>query len=267
MNTVKKKLLRKNLNYQTKLNEFKNNIKISENKLLYKYQLEYAFESLKDWSVFSSLDEVSKWFISKRKNVKMKVKNISLEDLTEWEFDKKGNLSHISGEFFRIHGLRTFTKLRETNEKYWDQPIITQVGYDGGILGIIRKRFNKIPHYLCEAKAEPGNYGIVQISPTIQATFSNINQAHKGRKPNFIYLFKSINKQKNIEILFDSWLAEDGGRMNKKRNRSLLIQVPETMTIDIPNNNYLWLTLYQLKALLKKNAWVNPHVRGIIAHT
>ena len=83
---------------------------------------------------------------------------------------------HNSKEFFIVEGLRIKeTRSREVN--YWDQPILTQVGYKGGILGIIRKRFNGIPHYLIEAKLEPGNYKYVQLSPTLQATFSNLRRA------------------------------------------------------------------------------------------
>ena len=42
---------------------------------------------------------------------------------------------------------------------------IKQTGWDGGILGILRKRFDGVPHYLVEAKCEPGNPNMVQISP------------------------------------------------------------------------------------------------------
>ena len=133
-------------------------------------------------------------------------------------------------------------------------------------LGLIRKKFRGVPHYLCEAKFEPGNYQKAQISPSIQATFSNINRAHKGKKPELTELFLKRN-QLNIDVLFDSWVSEDGGRLYKKRNRSILIEVNHQKKINIPNDNFIWLSLYQIKALLKENAWVNPHVRGIIAHT
>jgi len=41
------------------------------------------------------------------------------------------------------------------------------------------------PHYLVQAKAEPGNYGLVSLSPSVQATFSNLERAHGGRAPTF----------------------------------------------------------------------------------
>ena len=259
-------------NYENKIIIFNEHLyklkKIYKNqkKFLYKNQLEYFVESAYDMSLFYSLADVKKWFLKKRKSSLMTTKKIGLSSVEKWNKSKNGNIHHNSKDFFIVHGIRTYTNIRETKESYWDQPILSQVGLDGGLLGIIRKKFKGVPHYLCEAKFEPGNYQKAQISPSIQATFSNINRAHKGKKPEFTELFIKRN-QLNIEVLFDSWVSEDGGRLYKKRNRSILIEVNHQKKIKMPNNNFIWLSLYQIKALLKENAWVNPHVRGIIAHT
>ena len=79
----------------------------------------------------------------------------------------------------------------------------------------------------------------------------------EGRHIFMIYLLI----KNNHKILFDSWTSEDGGRFLKKRNRSILIEVPHNYKIKIPNNNFRWLSLFQIKALLKENAWINPHLR------
>lgn len=253
-----------NPNFKKKLKNLQE-LKIFTNKKNKNIQLEYFIESLEDFSLFGNIDDTKKWFNKIRKSDQMRIEKLNLSNLEQWKINDK-NISHKSNEFFKIEGIRTFTSVRELNEKYWDQPIITQVGYDGGILGLIRKKFNGNPHYLCEAKFEPGNYKLVQISPSIQATFSNIKKAHKGRTPYFYNIFK--NKKKNtFKILFDSWTSEDGGRFFNKRNRSILIEVPENFKIELPNNNFRWLSLFQIKLLLRENAWINPHLRGIIAHT
>lgn len=232
----------------------------------YQHAIESFFESLNDWSKFHTLNDVKTWFIDKRKNSSLEVSDIPLTEVKGWNIDSEtGDISHDSGDFFTIHGVRVHSKNREV-EVTWDQPILEQVGYDGGLLGIIRKRFDGIPHYLCEAKEEPGNYGKVQISPTLQATFANLNQSHGGRKPHFSDLFMNRSERAEISILFDSWLAEDGGRLHLKRNRGILVEVPEAMEIALPNENFIWLSLYQIKQLLKEDAWINPHVRGILAH-
>ena len=40
----------------------------------------------------------------------------------------------------------------------WDKPILTEPNFDGGILGLLRKRINGVPLYLVNVKFEPGNY-------------------------------------------------------------------------------------------------------------
>ena len=252
--------------YRKKLESYIEFVEKYSNDKIYPHTIECSFEALSDWSLFNSLEEVKLWFESKKANCKMVVEDIPMNQVTDWFVDEKtGNIYHKSKDFFIIHGVRVSTKTRE-NKFGWDQPILEQVGYDGGLLGIIRKRFEGIPHYLCEAKEEPGNYGKVQISPTLQATFANLNQSHGGRKPNFSDLFIHKDSNKSVKVLFDSWLAEDGGRLHLKRNRGMLVEVDEQYNITLPSDNFIWLSLYQIKQLIKEDAWVNPHVRGILAH-
>lgn len=229
------------------------------------YRAEGIVESLKDWSLFHSLDDMANWFEQARKNCPIQVDDISLKDVRGWSSDPEtGNLSHESGEFFVIHGVRTSNAEQREVGGGWDQPILTQVGYDGGILGLLRKKFDGIPHYLIEAKAEPGNYELLQMSPTLQATFSNLKKAHGGRKPHFAELFEHP-KDHGVNVLYEAWLSEDGGRLHKKRNYGMLVEVGDDHDIELPEG-FRWISLYQIKALLHRDAWVNPHIRGIIAH-
>ncbi|PPR34507.1 MAG: hypothetical protein CFH25_00739 [Alphaproteobacteria bacterium MarineAlpha6_Bin3] len=258
-------MINKNKNtYQILLENYINNIKkIKSNGNISKLRLEIQFESLHDWSQKHNLTQVKNWFNKKRKKPLIKVKKIPLEDCKKWKFNKdKGFFFHESNEFFKVEGLRVQeTRSREVD--CWDQPILTQVGYDGGILGILRKRFNGVPHYLIEAKCEPGNYKYVQLSPTLQATFSNLRRAHRGRKPRFSKYFNVKNNK--YKILFKSWLSEDGGRLNYKRNLGMLVEVPANHKISI-TKEYIWMSMWQIKECLKFNSWINPHIRGIISH-
>lgn len=231
------------------------------------YKAESIVESIKDWNLINSFDSIYQWFQKHRNHPEMQVEEIPLNQVKGWSVDPEtGNIVHDSNDFFVINGARVrSSKNREVGDKGWDQPMMTQVGYDGGILGLLRKRFDGIPHYLVEAKTEPGNYGISQISPTLQATFSNLKKAHGGRKPHFAELFENAEEDNRITVLFKSWLSEDGGRLFNKRNLGMLIEVDEDFTVE-ENNSFKWISLYQIKKLLNENAWINPHVRGIIAH-
>lgn len=230
------------------------------------HRVEHQFECLRDWSLCHDQAEIERWFEAQREANPMQVERIPLRECGQWEVDAAtGDVRHASGAFFEVHGLRvSMSHGREVGGKGWDQPILTQVGYDGGLLGIIRQRRRGIPHYLVQAKAEPGNYAMVQLSPTLQATFSNLQRAHQGRKPRFASFFETPEEE-GATVLHRAWLSEDGGRLFNKRNLGMMVEVPEDRDIDLPAD-FRWVSMWQIKACLRHDAWVNPHIRGIIAH-
>ena len=222
-------------------------------------------ESLRDWAPEHSLDDVKSWFEARRANCEMAIEDIPLDQCRRWSLDPvTGFIGHDSGDFFFVQGLRVTTSSMREFPSGWDQPMLTQVGFDGGILGLLRQRREGVPMYLVEAKAEPGNYRIIQLSPTIQATFANLRQSHGGRKPRFAEYFDDP-RLAVVHVHYDHWLSEDGGRLTNKRNRGMLVEVPVDHKIDVPDG-FLWVSLWQIKELLHQDAWVNPHIRGIIAH-
>lgn len=231
-----------------------------------KLRVDAVVESLKDWSEYETIDTIKSWFVEEQKNCSMTIEEISLLECKGWSLNSdKGVFSHISGDFFYIQGLRIKNTVAREVVGGWDQPILTQVGYKGGLLGLLRKKINTIPYYLVDAKAEPGNPDKLQISPTLQATFSNLNQAHGGKKPKFADFFE-FPERFNGKVLFDQWMSEDGGRFHLKRNRGIIVEVDESVEIPDILTSHKWMTLYQLKALIKENSWVSPHIRSIISH-
>lgn len=227
---------------------------------------EFKFEMLEDFSRKGTEKELIDWYWNLVDSSTMNLEKIPLLDCKEWSLDEKeGSIRHSSGEFFRVEGYRiTGSNSREVTSG-WEQPFLTQEGFDGGILGLIRQRFDGVPHYLVEAKEEPGNYNIVQISPTVQATFSNLKRAHKGNKTHYSDLFLNPSNHP-VKVLFDQWTSEDGGRLFNKRNRSMLLEYAEGEELQLVSERFKWVSLYQLKKLIREqNAIVAPHIRGIIS--
>jgi oxidase EvaA len=174
-----------------------------------------------------------------------------------------GHIAHSSGSFYKVEGIRVLKSFNREIKEGWDQPMFTEPGFDGGILGLLKKKINNMPHYLVNAKFEPGNYNFIQLSPTVQATFSNIKKAHRGRNVKFINFFKSPNKN-NCKIIFKQWVSEEGGRLRNKRNLGIVLEHLGNDKLDI-ETDFKWITLRQIKQLILENAMINPHLRTLVS--
>ena len=225
-------------------------------------RIEIMLESIRDDNQINKLDYIIEWFNKKREESDMIVEEIGVNDLDKWNVDSNtGNVKHESGGFFQVIGVKASNTFdREVGKKGWTQPMIAK--NPGGILGILMKRINGIPHYLLQAKAEPGNIGKLQLSPTLQATTSNLLKAHGGSKPLFAEYF---NEENNLNIIYAKWQSEDGGRFYLKSNYNMIVEVTEDKDLEIPDS-FIWVTLYQIKQLMKIENFVGPHVRGIISY-
>ena len=219
-------------------------------------------ESIRDDNQINTLDYVISWFNKKRQESDMTVQEIGINDLDKWNVSSTtGNISHESKGFFEIIGVKVSNTFdREVGKKGWTQPMIAN--NPGGILGLLMKKFNGIPHYLVQAKAEPGNIGKLQLSPTLQATTSNLLKAHGGTQPLFA---KYFDEGENLNTVYAKWQSEDGGRFHLKSNYNMIVEVNEDEELTIPDY-FIWVTLFQIKQLLKIENFVGPHIRGIISY-
>jgi oxidase EvaA len=207
---------------------------------------------------FIDLDGVKQWLARRNREVGVKIEEIKFSEMGQWDFDPtNGNLRHQSGKFFSIDGIRVQTNRGLVGE--WDQPIINQP--EIGFLGIITREINGVLYFLMQAKIEPGNINHVQLSPTLQATKSNYTRVHKGKKP--LYLDYFLNKGK-YKVLVDQLQSEQGARFLKKRNRNMIIQVGKDEDIPV-YDDFAWLTLGQLKKLIRVDNMVNMDTRTVIS--
>ena len=209
-------------------------------------------------SDLNTTDFILKWVNERKSNVKFSIEKISLNYLNNWIVDiVSNNITHKSGKFFSIEGVTV-----ETNYGYkgcWDQPIINQP--EMGFLGMLTKNIKGVLHFLIQAKIEPGNLNVVQLSPTLQATKSNYTCVHNGKKPLYLEYF---NGEKNVEILIDQIQSEQGARFLHKRNRNIIVKIKDDEYIRV-SDNFIWVTLGQLKELMKYDNLVNMDTRTVIS--
>lgn len=204
------------------------------------------------------LDGFDQWFREAIARHHFQIEQIPFRSLEKWHFDKSSeNIVHESGKFFSIEGLSVQTNFGEVPR--WTQPIINQP--EIGFLGLIAKRINGVLHFLMQAKMEPGNINIIQLSPTLQATKSNYTRVHKGKSPPFIEFFHDSKKRKT---LVDVLQSEQGGRFLRKRNRNIIIEINHDTEIE-RTPDFIWLTLGQIATLLKRNNVVNMDARTVLS--
>ncbi|MGW5201807.1 NDP-hexose 2,3-dehydratase family protein [Streptomyces spiralis] len=197
--------------------------------------------------------EVPGWLAEHRRAGGSVVRRIPFAGLDHWSFaPDTGDLRHSSGRFFTVEGLHV---VRDGTQ--WQQPIIVQP--EIGILGILAKEFDGVLHFLMQAKMEPGNPNLVQLSPTVQATRSNYTKAHGGTEVRYLEHFLAPRPQ---QVLTDVLQSEHGAWFYQKRNRNMIVEVDG----DVPvHDAFRWLTLGQILRLLRLDNVVNMDARTVLA--
>ena len=216
-----------------------------------------------EFKPLNTTEEIITWYKDLIKKSKIKIKTIPLSECRNWRLNNKGQMVHNSGSFYKVEGVRVVKSFRREINFGWDQPMFTEPGYDGGLLGLLKTNINKSPHYLINAKFEPGNYKFIQLSPTVQATFSNIKRTHGGKSVKFLEYFTK-SKKNNCKIIFKQWVSEEGGRLKNKRNLGILAEYYGNNKIKF-SSDYKWVTLRQIKELILQNAMINPHLRTLVS--
>jgi oxidase EvaA len=198
--------------------------------------------------------EFHDWWADRRAAGHFHVERVPFAELDSWSFDADtGNLGHASGRFFTIEGLQ----VRQAGVPTWSQPIINQA--EIGILGILVKEFDGVPHCLVQAKMEPGNVNTLQLSPTVQATRSNYTQVHHGAGTRYLEYFVGSGRG---QVLVDVLQSEQGAWFWRKRNRNMVVLV----TGDVPvYEDYCWLSMAQLGELSRVDNLVNMDARTVLS--
>ena len=179
---------------------------------------------------------------------------IPLSGCDPWFYDDiTGTIHNKNNTFFSICAVRQSDGERIIAE----QPMIDQP--EIGFLGIIVCRINDTWHYLMQAKIEPGNVNVVQLSPTLQATRSNFTGAHGGKLPDYLEHFMHMTPE---HIIVDQIQSEQSSRFLKKRNRNVILKSDEQLP-EIPSHR--WMTLSQIKSMMKINNLVNMDTRTVLS--
>ena len=199
------------------------------------------------------------WREAQRERIRFNADLIGLDDVRGWSRDAGGNVRHASGQFFGVEGVRVGSgDLREVAS--WDQPIYTQL--EGGILALLTRESaaNGI-EFLLHGKAEPGNIGVIQLSPTIQSTWSNIRRAHAGKRPPMVEV---LTAEAGVRIVYRAEHNEEGGRFWRKSNENIIAFLDDERVIETDMTMFCWASLSQIKELALMDNVLSPFVKTIL---
>lgn len=220
-------------------------------------EIEFALSRFSSPSAHTDA-EVEAWLSRTRRQAILRTRRIPLRDLRGWRMDPQtGNITHRSGRFFTILGAWARNRFG-TDEIEWGQPFVDQA--EVGILGILVARIGGVLHACLQAKVEPGNIDTVQLSPTVQATYSNYRRAHGGVETPFVDLFLNPRPR---SVLYSRLQTEDGGRFLYKSNRNMIVQAPARLVRE--SDQFIWLTLRQIAALLRRDNCINACARSVLS--
>lgn len=208
-----------------------------------------------------STERFDDWMAERRRANTFRVDRIPFAEMDGWSFQEStGNLVHRSGRFFTIEGLHVTEDGQPHGDgpyNDWYQPIIKQP--EVGILGILVKEFDGVLHFLMQAKMEPGNPNLLQLSPTVQATRSNYTKAHNGGDVKYIEYFVGPDCGRTVADVLQS---EHGSWFFRKSNRNMVVEAVG----DVPLlDDFCWLTLGQINELLYRDNLVNMDSRTVLS--
>ena len=201
------------------------------------------------------------WREARRAAIHFETSLIGLDEVRGWSRDEQGNVRHTSGLFFGVEGVRIQSgdDLREVAS--WDQPIYTQL--EGGVLALVaRESPDHGIQFLLYAKAEPGNIGALQLSPTVQSTWSNIRRAHGGR---LSPMLEVLTAKAGVRVVYRAEHNEEGSRFWRKSNENTIVFLDDERVIESDMTMFCWSSLSQIKELALIDNVLNPFVRTIIA--
>lgn len=210
----------------------------------------------------TSRQDVVDWLTGIEASGDFSVAERDLGGLDRWYVDHdSGDIAHESGRFFAVRGADV-TITAEGEAHHWQQPVIIQT--DVGVLGLVAALADGVLRFLVQAKMEPGNRRLVQVSPTVQATASNFQRVHQGDATPYLELFQEPERQPAVVGTLVSQLqSEQANRYLMKRNLNAVV-LADAARIAPLDGRFRWVTLADLLELAEGDDLLHMDTRSIL---
>ena len=194
------------------------------------------------------------WLTEARSRERVRVERVPLAGLPEWRREPD-RIAHRNGAFFSIVAVRVRAGEREVTE--WTQPLLRPHGV--GVSAFLTKSVDGARHVLANLRVEPGNVDVLEIGPTVQCTPENFAHLPAAAGPP---LLRKVLDAPRERLLFDTVLAEEGGRFQHARSRYLIVEADDD-PYEPPGHR--WVPVAELLGLLRHSHYVNVEARTLIA--
>ncbi|MFE0137508.1 NDP-hexose 2,3-dehydratase family protein [Streptomyces sp. NPDC059037] len=182
-------------------------------------------------------------------------RSIPLNDVTQWHRDEN-TIRHESGRHFTVIAAEVSAVGREVTA--WTQPLIAPA--EQGVSAFLWREIDGVPHVLAHARSEAGVLDVAELGPTVQCQPQRVLGLPDELRPRYLDLVLSADRDR---VLYDTVQSEEGGRFHHADNRYLIVKAPDGFPVDVPDD-YLWLTVRQLGALLRHSNYVNIEARTLL---
>ncbi|MET9264980.1 NDP-hexose 2,3-dehydratase family protein [Amycolatopsis sp. NPDC004079] len=203
-----------------------------------------------------SAGDVLSWITECRVGNDVATKLIPLAETTGWRLGDDV-IEHETGAFFDVIAVEVSAGNREVHG--WCQPMISPHGT--GLVAVLVKRISGVLHVLVNARVEPGYLDVIELAPTVQCAPENYEHLPPEARPAYL---DDVLEAPPDAIRYDTVLSEEGGRFFQAQNRYLVIEVGDDEHEDV-RQDFRWLTVHQLTALIRHSHYVNVQARSLVS--
>ena len=201
------------------------------------------------------VDAIVSWMTELKSQTRLDVCPMPLKQVANWTIGTH-EISHDDKRFFSVIAVSVEAGNREVSS--WTQPIIKP--QQEGLVAFVTKEIDGVLNLLVQAKVEPGNLDLLEMAPTIQCLTGSIRDAAAEDLPPLL----SWALESPVDCFESSTMqSEEGGRFFLEQNRNLIMKAGGKISAEVPDN-YLWMTVGQIKTFIKYNNHVNVQARCLL---
>lgn len=204
----------------------------------------------------NSTDDILHWLSGVKSRYELIADKMPLADVEGWVVSDD-EIARPDRRFFRVVGVDVQIENREVSS--WCQPLVEPM--QEGLCVLFTKKIGGVAHYLLQAKVECGNFDVVELAPTIQCLTGPYRNPI-GYTPTFLREFLDGSCVERTVV--DAMQSEEGGRFYHEQNRNVVCEVNDAIP-DVPPDNFVWMTLGQIREFLRYNNYLNIQVRSLVS--